>query len=142
MRHFANRLVAYQASAMNSSKTVTPASFPVCEKLRLCLGTYLGKGGFHALMARSLALSIEEVPRLGGVHVQADGSLAGLAELQAQHSPADFARDEVILVAQLLGLMLLFIGEKLTLHLVRDVWPDLPFGTSNFNATNLNEKSS
>lgn len=33
----------------------------------------------------------------------------------------------VSLVAQLLGLFVIFIGEALTLRLVRDVWPDAPF---------------
>jgi hypothetical protein len=38
------------------------------------------------------------------------------------------ARDEgAILIAQLLGLLLTFIGEGLTLRLVHDVWPEAVF---------------
>ncbi len=32
----------------------------------------------------------------------------------------------VILVAQLIGLLVAFIGEKLTLQLLLDIWPKLP----------------
>ncbi|MBW4038260.1 MAG: hypothetical protein HIU91_05150 [Acidobacteria bacterium] len=31
-----------------------------------------------------------------------------------------------VLIAQLIGLMITFIGESLTLRLLRDVWVDLP----------------
>jgi hypothetical protein len=33
---------------------------------------------------------------------------------------------EVLLLAQMLELLVLFIGEVLTWHLVQEVWPELP----------------
>jgi hypothetical protein len=36
-----------------------------------------------------------------------------------------------LLVAQLLGLLVTFIGQALTLRLVRDLWPDAPFEDMN-----------
>ena len=35
--------------------------------------------------------------------------------------------EDVELVAQLLGLLVTFIGVALTMQLVRDVWPDAPY---------------
>jgi hypothetical protein len=36
------------------------------------------------------------------------------------------AEGSVVLVAQLLALLVAFIGENLTLRMVREVWPKLP----------------
>jgi hypothetical protein len=38
--------------------------------------------------------------------------------------PLEGAEDGVILLSELLGLLMIFIGEALTLQLVRAVWPD------------------
>jgi len=38
----------------------------------------------------------------------------------------------VVLLAQLLGLLVAFIGEDLTLRLVREVWPKLSINDVNF----------
>jgi hypothetical protein len=60
------------------------------------------------------------------VQVAADGSIKGLDELV--QIDKEQARDEgAILIAQLLGLLLTFIGEGLTLRLVKDVWPEAAF---------------
>jgi hypothetical protein len=86
----------------------------------------MGNGGFHALLARALALAKTEVSWLRPVHVNASGSMEGLRELQTQLSPDEFLEGRVVLLAQLLGLLVAFIGEKLTLRLMREVWPKVP----------------
>jgi hypothetical protein len=57
----------------------------------------------------------------------ADGSLKGLDELGPQIDKDLSTEGGAILIAQLLGLLLTFIGEGLTLRLVKDVWPDSAF---------------
>jgi len=42
----------------------------------------------------------------------------------------------VLLVAQLLGLLVAFIGENLTLRLMRDVWPKLSLEDLKFTQGN------
>jgi len=126
MRSFARCLIAYETPEIKSFETETPAGFPVCEKLRLHLATFMGKTGFHTLLSRSLALSTAEVPWLRSVRARADDSLEGLAELHAQLAPEEFSEGEEVLLAQLLGLLVAFIGEKLTLRLVSEVWPEVP----------------
>ena len=126
---------------MKSFGTETPAGFPVCEKLRLHLATFLGKTGFHTLLARSLALSTAEVPWLGAVRARADDSLDGLEAPQAQLDPQEFSEGEVVVLSQLLGLLVAFIGEKLTLRLVREIWPDLPLDNWNYDEEDKNEES-
>jgi hypothetical protein len=65
-----------------------------------------------------------EVPSLVSVQVGDDGSLVGLNA--PEHNQESEGSDEagVVVVAQLLGLLVTFIGEPLTVRLVRDVWSE------------------
>ncbi len=55
------------------------------------------------------------------LRVEPDGSLSGP---NAPHEDLEGA--ELVLLAELLGLLLDFIGERLTLSLVHEAWPDAP----------------
>jgi hypothetical protein len=132
MRALAELLIAYEGTANKSSGTKTPMAFPVCEKLRPQLANLMGNTGFRALLARALARAVAEVPSLGAVQVAADGSLTQLDKPDVATEPEEFAKGNVVMVAQLLGLLVAFIGEKLTLQIVRDVWPKLVLNDSTF----------
>jgi hypothetical protein len=128
----AERLIALETRG-NKLETKNLAPFHACEKLRPHLATLMGSGGFHALLLRALALAKSEVAWLHAVHVKADGTLEAFHEFEAQVSAEEMTNGCVILLAELLGLLVAFIGEDLTLRMVRDVWPkqsfdDLEFG--------------
>jgi hypothetical protein len=86
----------------------------------------IGKAGFQALLARSLALAERDSSWLHAVRVNPDGSLLTLGELPTQLSAKEIAEGGVDLITELLGLLIAFIGEQLTWHLMHDVWPQLP----------------
>ena len=132
MRDLSQCLIAYETRGNKSSETKTPAACLVGEKLRPHLATLMGNVGFRALLSRALALANAEVPWLRAVHVKADGSLEGLDELEAQVDPDEIFEGCVVLLAQLLGLLVAFIGENLTLRLVREVWPKLSLNDLDF----------
>lgn len=123
MRIFAKRLMAYETGGNKSYGTKIMVGFHVCEKLHLHLATFMGNTGFRTLLSRSLALATAEVPWLRTVRVKDDWSLEGLEQLQTQISQDELFEGGVTLLAQLLGLLVTFIGEALTVRLVRDVWP-------------------
>jgi hypothetical protein len=126
-RHLAQRLLTFEAVAGENSEPAESAAFRVCAKLRRPLITLAGVAGFRSLLSRALTLARAEAPSLSAVQVAADGSLKGLSELEVQIDKEP-ARDEgAILIAQLLGLLLTFIGEGLTLRLVQDAWPEAVF---------------
>ncbi len=89
------------------------------EKLRAPLMKLIGTAGFSSLLARALSLARRQAPVLEGLRVQPDGSLVGLDEVQRDSSDGG-----AILVAELLDLLVIFIGQPLTLSLVREAWPD------------------
>lgn len=126
LQHFAARLIAYETNGNKSSETKIPVACLASEKLRPHLATLLGRVGFSTLLARTIALSVASFPWLRAVHVKADGSLEGFEELGAQVDPDEFVEGCVVLLSHLLGLLVAFIGEDLTLRLVRDAWPELP----------------
>jgi hypothetical protein len=123
----ARRLLAYEAVTGEASVSTESASLRVYEKLRHPLCALAGVAGFQSLASRALTLARAEVPNLSAVQVTADGSLQGLGELSPQSDTDHAEPGGVILIAQLLGLLRTFIGEALTLRLVRDVWPDAAF---------------
>jgi len=117
-RELAQRLLAYEAAEAETSMADTQAVCRVCDKLRRPLTTLAGAAGFRSLLARALTLAKQESPALGAWEVKPDGSLGGL--------DGEGAQSGSVLVAQLIGLMITFIGESLTLRLLHDVWLDLP----------------
>ena len=131
MRNFAKRLIAHEASG-NKSATNTRAAFHVSERLRPHLAILMGTAGFGALVSRAHALANVEAPWLRAVKVKSDGSLEGLNELETQVDPEKIAEGRVVLLAQLLGLLVVFIGENLTLRIVHEVWPKLSLENLDF----------
>ena|SRR5437899_1682237 len=136
MRSFARRVLACEPTGRKPSEAKTSEAFQVFDKLRPHLATLMGSGGFRALLSRALALANAEVSWLSAVHVKGDGSLEGLKELRAQIDPAEFFEGSVILLAQLLGLLVAFIGENLTVRLVREVWPTVSLNDLDLDSGN------
>jgi hypothetical protein len=123
-RDLARRLLAFEAAHVNSSDARVEVAVHVIEELRLHLLRLAGVNGFRYLLSRALALAMAEVPSLNMVHVRADGSLEGLGEIEQSQEAGAAGQAGIVLVAHLLGLLVTFIGEPLTLRLVRDAWPD------------------
>jgi hypothetical protein len=132
VRDLAARLLAYETKENKSSEPGRPAAFHVCDRLRPHLATLMGQGGFRAVLTRALAVASTEVAWLAAVQVKADGSLEGWDKPEAQVKPKELTESGVLLVAQLLGLLVAFIGDNLTLRMVRDVWPKVSLEDLNF----------
>lgn len=127
VKALASRLIAYEAGTAKSTDAEKTASFRVCEKLRRPLSRLAGVAGFLSLLSRALALASGEVRWLKAIHINADGSMEGLDEAQAQLPQDKIAEGEIVLVAQLIGLLVTFIGKELTVRLVQEAWPDAAF---------------
>jgi hypothetical protein len=130
MRDFALRLLTYEAGEGKAFEPMEAPTLRVYEKLRRRLSDFVGIAGFLSLATRALTLAKREAPSLGAARVTADGALQGLVEFEP---PLDMDRerageypsceDGVILIARMLGLLRLFLGEALTLNLLRNAWP-------------------
>ena len=133
MRDLARCLLTYEANVGKTSEPVESATLRVYEKLRQSLGEFVGVAGFQSLASRALTLARPEAPSLSAARVAADGSLQGLGEIETQ---VDMDKDRdgergIILIARLLGLLRIFLGEALTLSLLRNSWPGEAFDDRN-----------
>ena len=122
LKAFARQLLAAEAASGTPAGEKDSDAFLACEKLRGPLGKLIGVGGFRSLLSRALALAGEDAPMLRALHIRADGSLEGL---ETDLDPREAAAAEVVLMAQIAGLLVTFIGSALTLQLLRDIWPKI-----------------
>jgi hypothetical protein len=120
-RDLARSLVASVADESMASLQTEPAAVRVYERLRRQLGASVGVDGFQALASRALALAKSESPRLSAVQLTANGALRGLGSVESQAAADDDGEAGIILIAQLLGLFLTFLGEATTLRLIEDL---------------------
>jgi hypothetical protein len=146
MRDLAQRLLTYEANAGKSSEQAETTDLRVYEKLRQCLGGFAGTAAFHSLASRALAMARSEMPSLRAVQVSADGVLQGLGQgleqgLSEFGPQIDLVKNEpgeqrtgdegLVVIARLLELLRTFLGEALTLSLLRNAWPGEVFDDRN-----------
>jgi hypothetical protein len=134
LRELAHRLLAYEVVVGKTSEPMEFPTFRVYEKLRQSLSAFAGVAAFEFLAFRALTQAKSEAPGLWAVQVAEGGSLQGLGQFEPQIDMEKDLADRfpagdggIILIARLLGLLLLFLGDALTLSLLRNTWPDEAF---------------
>ena len=137
-RDLALCLLNYEAVSAKSSESLESATLRVYEKLRQSLSGVAGVAAFESLAFRALTQAKSEAPSLWAVKVTEDGSLQGLGEDEPQIDMDKDLADKfpagdggIVLIARLLGLLLIFLGEASTLSLLRNAWPSEAFDDRN-----------
>jgi hypothetical protein len=126
IQNLARQLLAGEQARGESAHGDSDYIVRVCGKLRVPLSKLAGAAGFSSLLSRALALARRQAPSLEKLRVGADGSLMGFEAIQGDSDAAEAARHGgLVLLAELLGLLVTFIGQPLTLRLVHEAWPDL-----------------
>lgn len=126
IRDLAQRLLAASRSPSNGTGGEAGGqhvheAMAVCDTLRIAVTRFAGPDGFTALLRRALVLARVEAPVLKGVGLGANSQLEGLDQIAGEEGGEDAA---VALAAHVLMLLVTFIGEPLTMRLVREGWPD------------------
>jgi hypothetical protein len=124
----ASWLVAKEIGGEADSGGHAAAAERACQKLSAGLSRTVSTTGSQALVSRALHLARAEFPFLEGVTAGlAPGRCyEGLIESTRDVEAAEVATGLVAVLARLLDLLVKYIGEKLTLRMVWEVWPDLP----------------
>lgn len=115
LRELAAQLLA--ASALGSDPQV-PEAVLVNENFRAALARLTGTAAVASLLGRALALASAEMPALRSVKVNANGQLEGIEHLSQGATSREAAGTEV--TAQVLELLVTFIGEGITRRLVSE----------------------
>ncbi|MBC7856949.1 MAG: hypothetical protein IAF94_26265 [Pirellulaceae bacterium] len=129
LQDLAQRLLRVEAASKSPMQPHDYEAVRVCDKLRVSLTRFAGADGFTSLLRRSLTLAQADAPSLRCVKLGPDGSLEGLEELAAEPRSGgdDEAQSAIAITTHLLGLLVTFIGEAITLRLVREAWPEASF---------------
>ena len=120
MRQLARRL---QAANQRDAGAHAQEAGLVNEKLRVVLTRFTGSDGCAALLRRALALASAESPALRHATFSGEGRLEGVEQLALQSGSVATAA-QFAFTSHLLGLLDTFIGEKLTLMMVREACPE------------------
>ena len=116
VRDLARRLLA---ASQTASGPHADAAVLVIEKLRITLMKFAGTAGFASLLRRALLLAGADVPSLQSVKIGADGRLEGFEQIVADTGTGAAGLEAAVAItSHLLGLLVTFIGEPLTLRLV------------------------
>lgn len=122
-RNLARRLLA---ASRNGADPQVADPAVVIERLGAALSRLAGADGFASLLRRALTLACKESQSLRNVKIDAAGRLQGLEQLPMKPGADARAEATIAVTAHLLELLVTFIGEAITLRLVREAWPDLP----------------
>jgi hypothetical protein len=119
----AKRLLANEGDSASSSEESAAAAWLVYEKLNARLAPLLGSSGLEMLFVRSAKLAQAEFASLAEV-----GTPDGLSKLGAclqALDPGDATEAAAVLFGNFLDLIATFIGERLTVLVLRSAWPTI-----------------
>jgi hypothetical protein len=123
------KMLALRAGAEADADAIASAVRRTYDDLARVSVPLIGRVGLEALTGRAVHLTQRECP---GLNASADsarrgqgaGPFAQIVEALAQQEPALATDCAAALIGTLTGLLVTFIGEPLTLGLLRKAWPD------------------
>jgi len=137
--NLALELLAREGGVGGDPEREVAAAERVFRKLGEPLSMLVGRAGFQSLLARAINLSAAESPLLRGIvgETLQEDSLQGLRPALPGADAAEVTEAMVNVVANLLWLLVTFIGRDLSMRLVREAWPGLGTGDSESGASEV-----
>jgi hypothetical protein len=122
------RLIRHETDGSSDPAAFAAAADTVCRGLGDYLKDLVGPRGVAALLGRALSLAKREHPLLASVALGPEPSarFSGLAEALASASAEDAAAASSSILAHVLSLLILLLGNELGLQPVRKLWPQVP----------------
>jgi len=93
----------------------------IMVRLHGALGKLIGPAGFDVLVARSLVVARRAHPVLVGIMAGPGGTFIGFDK--GERDRVALQEGAMAIVAHFIELLVVLIGEDLTMRLLRDVWP-------------------
>jgi hypothetical protein len=126
LRELARRQFARDTKRSRSPAAPIEAMEKSCERLHARLDPLIGAGGFRALLARALHLAQKEYPWLDAVRIEEHPAcgLKGLREAVKGQQASSVSEAFALVLANVIWLLIKFIGEDIAFGLVQEVWPE------------------
>jgi hypothetical protein len=125
LKSLAQRLLAHEAKKSPNPAKLAEALEVCCQRLHKRLDPLVGAGGFRALLERALFLAKKEHAWLEGVEIQAypGCELKALNEAMTGRKPGEIRETLTIILANVIWLLVTFIGEDIVYGLIEEAWP-------------------
>jgi hypothetical protein len=132
LRDLAGRVFTREAKRSRSPAALAGGMEASCRRLHARLDPIIGAGGFRALLARALHLAAKEFPWLDAARVEEHPAceLKGLREAMKGQDAQSAGDAFALVLANVIWLLVTFIGEDIALGLVREVWPEIEIGAA------------
>lgn len=126
---FSSRLLRYEADESDEPTALADALERACCALHERLAPLISSLGFETLVRRSLQVGRRDHPILEAVTVEVDKrcTLIGLPAAIDGRSSHEVADAMTAVLAHFIWLLIVFIGENLSLRKVHEVWPEVPY---------------
>lgn len=123
-------ILAYELALLNDDGSPAVAVERACQQFYRRLSPLVTPAGSQAFLSRSLHLAGAEFPFLNDVQAgpTAEECLQGLDPALHDIEETTTTSAFISVLSYMIGLLVVFIGHDLTMHAIRDVWPDA--GTS------------
>ncbi|HKG96295.1 MAG TPA: hypothetical protein VKA97_00675 [Pyrinomonadaceae bacterium] len=135
LKNLARRLLAHEAKKSPSPVKLAEALAVCCQRLHTGLDPLIGGGGFRALLDRALYLAKKEHSWLNGVGIEdyPGCELKTLREAMNGKEPAVINETFTVILANVIWLLVTFIGEDIALGLIEEAWPDMKIATASIS---------
>jgi hypothetical protein len=132
LRDLARQIFAREAKRSRAPGTLAEAMEVSCRRLHERLDPLIGAGGFRAILARALHLAKKESPLLQDVEVEEHPACAlkGLQEVVKGRDASPANEAFALVLANIVWLLVTFIGEDIALGLIQEVWPEIETGAA------------
>jgi hypothetical protein len=132
-RRLGRRLLELEGTASDEPEAIAQAAERAAGKLDRHLSRLVGVAGSQTLLKRALYLAGREHAVLAAVQppLTANGGLNGLTAAIRAINPEHARTALAELFAQLIWLLVTFIGEDLTVRTLRQVWPEIELDRTN-----------
>src|SRR5215217_551018 len=132
LKSLAQRLLVLEAKNSPSPAKLAEALEVCCQRLHKRLDPLVGAGGFRALLDRALYLAKKEHAWLKEVEIQVypGCELKALNEAMTERQPKEIRETLTTILANVLWLLVTFIGEDIVYGLIEEAWPGTKIGAT------------
>ena len=114
-------LYAFESCVANP-QTIEP-KFRAIEQLCGRIASVNGNTGLQTLLSRALVATRSDFPWIRSASASGHGTLEGLDRVQPVPDPEEAMRCELAILGSLIELLRSFLGDGITLQLLRSLWP-------------------
>jgi HPt (histidine-containing phosphotransfer) domain-containing protein len=131
LKSLAHKLLVQEAKNSPNAGNWAKALEACCQRLHKQLDSLVGTGGFRALFERALYLAKKEHSWLKGMEIQSypGCELNAPTEATAEIQPKEIRESFTLILANVIWLLVNFIGEDIVFGLMEEAWPDMKIGT-------------